>query len=73
MASHVAMSVRTRIRASQWQDGEAEVYVSLPQSDWSKWLPETPDPAMEFLRDSRPVASCGQPGAKAPCKAPPCA
>ncbi|QFG27927.1 TIGR02099 family protein [Pseudomonas umsongensis] len=37
----LALSVRTRIRASQWQDGEAQVYVSLPQSDWSKWLPET--------------------------------
>ncbi|MFJ2691663.1 YhdP family protein [Pseudomonas sp. NPDC087336] len=37
----LALSVRTRIRASQWKDGEAQVYVSLPQSDWSKWLPET--------------------------------
>jgi uncharacterized protein (TIGR02099 family) len=36
----VAMSLRTRIQASQWQDGEAEAYLSLPQSDWSKWLPE---------------------------------
>ena len=36
----VAMSVRTRIRASEWRDGEAEAYLSLPQSDWSKWLPE---------------------------------
>ncbi|WP_053154559.1 YhdP family protein [Pseudomonas sp. P1.8] len=37
----MAMSLRTRIRASQWKDGEAQVYLSLPQSDWSKWLPET--------------------------------
>ncbi|MDR6915294.1 uncharacterized protein (TIGR02099 family) [Pseudomonas sp. 3296] len=36
----VAMSLRTRIQASQWKDGEAEAYLSLPQSDWSKWLPE---------------------------------
>jgi len=36
----VAMSVRTRIRASEWRDGAAEAYLSLPQSDWSKWLPE---------------------------------
>ncbi|MVV52390.1 TIGR02099 family protein [Pseudomonas sp. PB120] len=36
----VAMSLRTRIRASQWKDGEADAYLSLPQSDWSKWLPE---------------------------------
>lgn len=36
----VAMSLRTHIRASEWRDGEAEAYLSLPQSDWSKWLPE---------------------------------
>lgn len=36
----VAMSVRTRIRASEWKDGEVDAYLSLPQSDWSKWLPE---------------------------------
>ncbi|WP_223516499.1 YhdP family protein [Pseudomonas sp. GL-B-19] len=36
----VAMSLRTHIRASEWRDGEAEAYMSLPQSDWSKWLPE---------------------------------
>jgi uncharacterized protein (TIGR02099 family) len=37
----VAMNLRSRIRASEWKDGEVEVYASLPQSDWSKWLPET--------------------------------
>jgi len=36
----VALSLRTRIRPSQWQSSEVEGYVSLPQSDWSKWLPE---------------------------------
>ncbi|MBZ9783846.1 TIGR02099 family protein [Pseudomonas sp. REP124] len=36
----LAINLRTRIRASQWKDGEAEVYLSLPQSDWSKWVPE---------------------------------
>ena len=36
----VALSLRTRIRASDWQNGEADAYLSLPQSDWSKWLPE---------------------------------
>lgn len=36
----VAMSLRTRIRASEWKDGQADAYLSLPQSDWSKWLPE---------------------------------
>ncbi|WP_207261804.1 YhdP family protein [Pseudomonas sp. GW101-3H06] len=37
----LAMSLRTRIRASQWKEAEAQVYLSLPQSDWSKWLPES--------------------------------
>ncbi|MGF6315556.1 YhdP family protein [Pseudomonas frederiksbergensis] len=36
----VAMSLRTRLRAARWKDGEADAYLSLPQSDWSKWLPE---------------------------------
>ncbi|VVP28503.1 hypothetical protein PS862_04239 [Pseudomonas fluorescens] len=36
----MAMSLRTRIRASEWKDGGADAYLSLPQSDWSKWLPE---------------------------------
>ncbi|EJL99793.1 TIGR02099 family protein [Pseudomonas sp. GM102] len=36
----VAVSLRTRLRATQWKDGEADAYLSLPQSDWSKWLPE---------------------------------
>ncbi|MEB2620738.1 YhdP family protein [Pseudomonas sp. YuFO8] len=37
----MAMSLRSRIRASEWKDGEVEAYASLPQSDWAKWLPET--------------------------------
>ncbi|WP_010170611.1 YhdP family protein [Pseudomonas sp. PAMC 25886] len=35
----LALNLRTRIRASQWKDGEAEAYLSLPQSDWAKWIP----------------------------------
>lgn len=46
----VAMSLRTRIRASQWQDGEADGYLSLPQSDWSKWLPERVTQQWNFSR-----------------------
>lgn len=46
----VAMSLRTRIRASQWQDGEAQAYLSLPQSDWSKWLPERVTRQWNFSR-----------------------
>ncbi|MEB0044248.1 MULTISPECIES: YhdP family protein [unclassified Pseudomonas] len=35
----VAMSLRTRVSASEWRDGQVDAYLSLPQSDWSKWLP----------------------------------
>lgn len=35
----VALNLRTRIRASDWRNGRADAYLSLPQSDWSKWLP----------------------------------
>ncbi|MCI8209060.1 hypothetical protein AUC61_05865 [Pseudomonas sp. S25] len=37
----LALNVRSRIQARQWQQGEADIYLSLPQSDWSKWLPKT--------------------------------
>ncbi|WP_460140278.1 YhdP family protein [Pseudomonas sp. S2_E01] len=46
----VAMSLRTRIRASQWQDGEVDAYLSLPQSDWSKWLPKRATRQWDFSR-----------------------
>jgi uncharacterized protein (TIGR02099 family) len=36
----MAMSLHSRIQASQWKEGEADLYLSLPQSDWSKWVPE---------------------------------
>ncbi|WP_249671691.1 YhdP family protein [Pseudomonas abieticivorans] len=35
----LALNLRTKLRASQWRDGQAQAYISLPQSDWSKWLP----------------------------------
>lgn len=35
----VALNLQTRIRASQWRDGQADAYLSLPQSDWARWLP----------------------------------
>ncbi|MBC2691286.1 YhdP family protein [Pseudomonas kielensis] len=35
----LAMNLRSRIRASQWRDAEADAYLSLPQSDWARWLP----------------------------------
>ena len=37
----VALSLKTRVQASHWRDGAAQAYVSLPQSDWAKWLPAT--------------------------------
>lgn len=35
----LAVSLRSRIRPSQWRDGEVDAYLSLPQSDWARWLP----------------------------------
>ena len=35
----VAMSLKTQIQAGHWRDGAAQAYLSLPQSDWAKWLP----------------------------------
>ncbi len=35
----LALSLRSRMRASQWKDAEVEAYLSLPQSDWAKWIP----------------------------------
>ncbi|AZF41016.1 putative exported protein [Pseudomonas sp. R1-43-08] len=35
----LALSLRSRVRASQWKDAEVEAYLSLPQSDWAKWIP----------------------------------
>src|SRR5471032_210471 len=35
----LAVNLRTRIRASAWKDGEVQAYLSLPQSDWAKWIP----------------------------------
>ncbi|WP_341521260.1 YhdP family protein [Pseudomonas sp. G.S.17] len=37
----VALNLRSRIQASKWQEGEADVYLSLPQSEWAQWLPKT--------------------------------
>ncbi|WP_236236749.1 YhdP family protein [Pseudomonas faucium] len=35
----LAVNLRSRATASNWRDGEAQVYLSLPQSDWASWLP----------------------------------
>ncbi|MGE1174004.1 YhdP family protein [Pseudomonas sp. BW7P1] len=36
----VALSLRTKIRPGQLPDSTVEGYISLPQNDWAKWLPE---------------------------------
>lgn len=35
----LALQVRTRLQVERWQDAQAEVYLSLPQSDWAAWVP----------------------------------
>ncbi|WP_137889368.1 YhdP family protein [Pseudomonas sp. 2FE] len=35
----LALSLRTHLRPGTWQEAEAELYLSLPQSDWARWLP----------------------------------
>jgi uncharacterized protein (TIGR02099 family) len=37
----LALNVRSRVRASEWKDGEADAYLSLPQSDYAQWLPKS--------------------------------
>lgn len=36
----LALNVRSRIQARAWREGEADIYLSLPQSDWAKWIPK---------------------------------
>ncbi|AZL75435.1 YhdP family protein [Pseudomonas oryziphila] len=35
----LAVSLRSRATAKAWRDGQVEAYLSLPQSDWARWLP----------------------------------
>ena len=35
----LALQLRTRLRAERWQEVEADLYLSLPQSDWAAWVP----------------------------------
>ncbi|MFC6336216.1 TIGR02099 family protein [Pseudomonas sp. CCM 7891] len=35
----LALNLRTRIRPSQWKDAQVQAYLSLPQSDWARWIP----------------------------------
>lgn len=35
----VALQLRTRLQAERWREVQAQLYLSLPQSDWARWLP----------------------------------
>ncbi|WP_414156404.1 YhdP family protein [Pseudomonas sp. BNK-30] len=35
----LALNLRSRVTPQAWRDGKAEAYLSLPQSDWARWLP----------------------------------
>ncbi|UTW06754.1 YhdP family protein [Pseudomonas benzenivorans] len=35
----LALQLRSRLRAERWRDAKLELYLSLPQSDWARWLP----------------------------------
>lgn len=35
----LSLNLRSRASAKAWRDGQVEAYLSLPQSDWARWLP----------------------------------
>ena len=35
----LALNLRLRLQPQHWREAEAELYLSLPQSDWARWLP----------------------------------
>jgi uncharacterized protein (TIGR02099 family) len=35
----LALRIQGRAQPQQWQQAEAQLYLSLPQSDWAAWLP----------------------------------
>ncbi len=35
----LALNLQGRMQPQRWQHAEAQVYLSLPQSDWAAWLP----------------------------------
>jgi len=37
----LAFRLRTRMQPHDWRAAEAELYLSLPQSDWARWLPKS--------------------------------
>ncbi|HUE92840.1 YhdP family protein [Pseudomonas sp.] len=35
----LALQIRTRLQPERWREAQAELYLSLPQSDWAAWVP----------------------------------
>ncbi|MBC3436345.1 TIGR02099 family protein [Pseudomonas sp. BW16M2] len=35
----LALNLNSRATAKAWRDGRVQAYLSLPQSDWARWLP----------------------------------
>ncbi|PTQ71813.1 YhdP family protein [Pseudomonas sp. GV071] len=35
----LSFSLDARVKAKAWREAQAEIYLSLPQSDWARWLP----------------------------------
>ncbi len=35
----LSVSVDARVKPKTWREAQAEIYLSLPQSDWAQWLP----------------------------------
>ncbi|BAU72634.1 YhdP family protein [Metapseudomonas furukawaii] len=48
----MALRLRSRLNAETWFKSEAEVYLSLPQTDWARWLPSglAPDWRLQRLQ-----------------------
>lgn len=36
----LALRLRTRLQPKDWLNSPAELYLSLPQSDWARWMPK---------------------------------
>ncbi len=35
----LSLSIDARVKPKTWREAQAQVYLSLPQSDWARWLP----------------------------------
>ncbi|MGQ7959276.1 YhdP family protein [Pseudomonas sp. SP16.1] len=46
----LSLQLRTRMQPQQWRQTQAELYLSLPQSDWAAWLPPRLTAGWHLLR-----------------------